>query len=143
MNVKPYDMGEFVPSLNFYAKSKEEKKEEVKAFFEKRQQFLEKCSASMQPYDPLVRGICANYDKVKLSDEKWRPILKKVCKQAYCMGDSKEEFCFKYEENKDTEETQHKPPTAPDEIIRRIVNYLVLIMVLVIVLLMFLYNETN
>lgn len=141
----PYHMGEFKPSLAFYAKSKEEKEAEVRKYFEKRQQFYEKCHVATNPYQDITKAVCANYDTIKLKDEKMRPYLKTVCRQAFCDKNTKEEFCYKFADaTQDPAKAKDMVPMESDEILTKIINMCIMIIVVMIVLLMFAYggNQT-
>jgi hypothetical protein len=137
----PYHMGEFKPSLKFYTKSKEDKEKEVREYFEKRQRFYEKCHQTTKPYHDITKAICANYDKIKLTDEKLRPYLATVCRQAFCEKNNKEEFCYKFANaSKDPQKAKINAPMESDEILTKIVTMCIMIIVIMIILLMFVYG---
>jgi hypothetical protein len=135
----PYSMGEFKPSLNFYTKTKELKELEVQNYFIKRQDFLQKCSKSNDEYDYLIKTICANSEYVKLPNEDDRAKLKGLCKQIYCYGNPKEDFCYKYDEIKG--EDGQEDDLDVDGVLRKIIKLICMIIIAVIIILMFLYNS--
>jgi len=135
----PYSMDAFTPDISFYTKSSEMKKQTIKKYFEEKQDYLQKCSKINEPYDILVKNICANYDTIKIPDEKLRPALQTVCRQAYCDGNPKEDFCYKFSEKQLLMKPKVNAVTS-DDVIKRVMNLLVLIIISVIVLLMFLHN---
>lgn len=136
----PIDMNEFKPSVSFYMKSKEDKEEELRKFFQKRQAYLTKCSQANEPYEGLIKGICGNFDTVKIKDKALREELATLCHQIYCQGQPKEEFCYKFKSNMDDLKIAKKM-LSQEDIIKRVLNLLVLIIVCVIIILMFLHNS--
>lgn len=140
---EPNLMDDFTPDAAFWAKTREGRTAEIQAYFTKRQEFLNKCSDKNGPYVDLVRTICSNANTVKLPKESDRPILEHVCKQAFCDGDPKEEFCYKYQHAEDGKAAPSKSSVNSDEIIKRIMKMIVMIIVAVVVILMFLFNTAN
>jgi hypothetical protein len=137
---EPMDMGEFKPSVNFYIKSKADKEEELREFFQKRQAYLTKCSRANEPYENLIKGICGNFDTVKIKDKNLRKELATLCNQIYCQGEPKEEFCYKFKSKIDDLKIAQKK-LSQEDIIKRVLNLSVLIIVAIIIILMFLHNS--
>jgi hypothetical protein len=135
----PYTMGEFKPGLKFYSQSKEMREIEIKRFFAKRQNFLQSCSEYNEPYDFLVKTICANHEYVSLPNENDRKKLKGLCKQIYCHGTPKEDFCYKFDDAKGDDADAEN--IDQDEVLKRIIKLIILIILSVIIILMFLYNN--
>jgi hypothetical protein len=93
----------------------------------------------------MTKAVCANYDTIKLKDEKMRPYLKTVCRQAFCDKNTKEEFCYKFADaTQDPSKAKDIIPMESDEILTKIINMCIMIIVVMIVLLMFAYggNQT-
>jgi ribosome-binding factor A len=136
---EPHSMGEFKPSLKFYSKTRQEKEDEISSFFLKRQEFFSKCSEYNDQYDYVIKTICSNPDYVKIKNEKDRDKLKRLCKQIYCYGNPKEEFCYKYDDVKDDVVTENAPMNS-DDVLRTILKLIVAIIISLVVILMLLYN---
>lgn len=134
----PVLMGDFNPDPTFWTKTEEGRKLEIKNYFINRQEFLSKCSKANEPYNNLIKTVCANWDTVNLPNEGDRDNLRKVCRQIYCDGDPKEEFCYKFT---DKNESEQDAPETSDDILKRIMKLLVIIIISVIVILMFIYNS--
>jgi hypothetical protein len=139
LSPNPFSMGDFTPDPTFWTKSKEARREDIKNYFVKRQEFLTKCSSTNQPYDFLIKTICSNYDTVTLPNENDRPKLQTVCKQIYCEGRPNEDFCYKFADKKDKPNDQDEE--ADRDVVARIMKLLIMIILAVIVALMFLYNS--
>lgn len=139
----PSIMNMYSKDLKFIAKSKEEREHDVRQYFYDKQDFLQKCSKVNQPYDNIVKTVCENYNVInsvsgKSLSETERKQLKGFCKQVYCQGQPKEDFCYKY--NDDQKDENDIQVMNTDDILRRIMKLFVLIVISVIVILMFLYN---
>ena len=137
----PHSMGEFKPSLKFYTKNKDQREQEVKDFFVKRQDFFQKCSGNNVKFDYLVKTICSNHEYVKLPNEKDRSKLQGLCKQIYCYGNPKEEFCYKFDDLPNG--LNQKDDLDVDDVLKKIIKLIVMIIISVIVILMFLYNDSS
>lgn len=136
----PYHMENFKPSIYYHSKTKEEKQDEVRRFYEKRQDFLEKCGKMNEPYVDYVKNICANYDTIKLPDESLRPQLEIVCKQVFCDGNKKQDFCHKFKSPVESKNISKGTVISADDVVSKILNLCIMIIIIIIVLLMFAYS---
>ena len=136
----PTFMGDFSPDAKFWTLSQDKRKAEVERYFVKKQAFLTKCSSASEPYDHLVKTVCANWDTVALPNETDRVLLGQVCKQAYCDGEPGEPFCYKFAETTETVQ-QGEIVQTQDDLLRRIMRIILVVVISIIVILMFLYNS--
>lgn len=136
----PFAIADFTPSAQFWVKNKEGRRAEVEAHFIKKQKYLSTCAKENNQFNNLVKNICANYDTVKLPNDKDRENLAKVCKQIYCDVDTPAEFCHKFD-NKVAKQSKKELILDQDDVIQRIIKTIVIIIITLMVILMFLYNS--
>lgn len=146
----PSIMSEYKPDFDFWRQKPEGRKELVKTFFHKRQQFLQNCSNKMQRFDPLIKNICANWDTVALpkGGPADRELLRGLCCQAFCQRSPPADFCANLRCQTDAgamdpAELGVGAISHAGDVIRTIVNLIVLIFITTLVIVMFLRKKVT
>lgn len=142
--VGPSMMSEYKPDLDFWRQKPEERKEIVKAFFQKRQAFLQNCSNKMERFDPLIRNVCANWDTVTLPNGSDRELLRGLCCQAFCQRSPSADFCPSLRCQTDASLDAGMGAGAishAGSVIRTIVNLVILIFITTLLIVMFLRRQ--
>lgn len=144
--VKPAIMNDFTPDLEFWSKSTRERKDAVGAFFQKRQTFLGDCCKKMQPYQGVLKNICANWDTIPLQDDTPynRQLLKSLCCQSFCQGPigKTADFCPKMGcQTMAISGGSDSTIEGIGDVSQKIFNIIVMIVVMTIVVMMFLYRK--
>ena len=91
----PVMMDKFKPDVKFWTFTTEERKEKIRSFFNKRQNYLQNCSNKMAPYDSVIRNVCTNYKTVPLPEDSKdnRDKLRALCCQVFCDRQPQADFC--------------------------------------------------
>ena len=88
---------EFAPSARFWSRSGRQKHDDLGAFYDGLAQYVVGCSEAFQPYDHVVRSLCANLDALVPPDGGARAEnekLRELCRQVYCdFAKAPAEFC--------------------------------------------------
>jgi hypothetical protein len=143
----PAIMNEFVPDLQFWAKSTEERKDQIGAFFDKRQAFLNKCCDKMEPYKDVLKNVCANCDTVRLPNDTPanRQLLKGLCCQAFCQADGADKpgFCADMGCQTTIQPSGGEASiVGVSDVTEKIMNVVTMILLSTIVVAMFLYRKS-
>jgi hypothetical protein len=147
----PSIMNDFVPDLQFWTKSPEDRKEQIGVFFDKRQAFLNKCCAKMEPYKDVIKNVCANFDTVHLPHDTPanRQLLKGLCCQAFCQGgdnagEGKPSFCADMGCQTSVQQRGGNEASIVgiSDVSEKIMNVVTMILLSTIIVAMFLYRET-
>ena len=143
----PAIMNDFVPDLEFWTKSAEERKERIGAFFDKRQTFLNKCCAKMEPYKDVIMNVCANCDTVNLPNDTAanRQLLKGLCCQAFCQAEGNQDkpgFCSGLGCKTLVQPGSEASIIGIGDVTEKIMNVATMILLSTIVVAMFLYRES-
>ena len=91
----PVIMNKFKPDVKFWTLTIEERKEKIRAFFNKRQNYLQNCNDKLARYDNVIRNVCTNYKTVPLPDDNKenREKLRALCCQVFCDRQPQANFC--------------------------------------------------
>lgn len=142
----PAIVNDFVPDLDFWTKSKEDRKLAIGQFFESRQEFLNTCCSKMEPYKAVLKNICANCETVKLPNDSPanRQLLKGLCCQAFCQADDtdKPNFCESMGCQTAVQPGGDSSIVGIGGVSEKIINVIIMIMLSTIFIALFLYRKS-
>ena len=143
----PAIVNDFVPDLEFWTKSKEDRKLAVGQFFESRQSFLNKCCSKMEPYKDVLQNICANCDTVKLPNDtpENRQLLKGLCCQAFCQAEidaDRPYFCANMGCQTMVQSGRHTSILGIGDVSEKIINVIIMIVLSTIFIAIFLHRKS-
>lgn len=92
---KPYTF-HYVPTIEYYRQSVEQRKQTWSTMFDKRRAYIDKCNEAMQPYDEMVKAMCTILMKDRgLKEDNPRDYNKllSLCKLVYCNSLHQMPYC--------------------------------------------------
>ena len=114
----------------------------VRDFFRTRKDFIDTCSASMAPYQKMIRSICANTATAPIKGEQHRHLLKPLCKQAFCYGDNIAPFCDNLlKDDGQSEEANDSNEATLGAMAKKMALLFVVLVMLTIALMLFAANK--
>lgn len=129
-----YKYADFDPTTSFMFNfmTPEQKENEYKRYFSKRQQHFNKCKMSLGNYDPFSIDICSSLDMLKdskLHNLSTRDIarMKAVCHQGFCNSRNRFFFCGEFGESNNKENNFA-------QIIRLIVKFILMSIIFVFII---------